>query len=155
MKMAKSWFKTVKRFAEFSTSSLLGTVVDTAVLWVCSKWLFDTYVGQYIISPAISFECAAVTNFAVAYFFIWRDRVSRRNTRSFFRHLGGYNLSCVGAFLVKLAFLLLIQNMFHWNVVWCNLLALCVSGGLNFFMNERVVFRKKKALPPAKDKNRS
>lgn len=64
-----------------------------------------------------------------------------------FRHLGGYNLSCIGAFLVKMAFLLLIQRMFRWNVVWCNLLALCVSGGLNFFMSERVVFRKKKALP--------
>ena len=49
--------------------------------------------------------------------------------------------------LGKMAFLLLIQKMFKWNVVWCNLLALCVSGGLNFFMSERVVFRKKKALP--------
>lgn len=46
-----------------------------------------------------------------------------------------------------MAFLLLIQRMFRWNVVWCNLLALSVSGGLNFFMSERVVFRKKKALP--------
>lgn len=146
--MARQWFKLVKRFAEFSASSLLGTIVDTAVLWVCSKWIFSTYFGQYIISPCISFECAAVTNFVVAYFLIWRDRVSCRNTRSFFRHLGGYNLSCIGAFLVKMAFLLLIQKLFKWNVVWCNLLALCVSGGLNFFMSERVVFRRKKALPP-------
>lgn len=150
--MTKSWFKILKRFVEFSASSLLGTIVDTGVLWVCSKWVFGTYVGQYIISPAISFECAAVTNFVVAYFLIWKDRVSKRGTRSFFRHLGGYNLSCIGAFLVKMAFLLLIQKLFHWNVVWCNLLALCVSGGLNFVMNERVVFRKKKVLPPHEDK---
>ena len=34
-----------------------------------------------------------------------------------------------------------------------NLLALCVSGGLNFFMNERVIFRKKKALPPPREEN--
>lgn len=145
--MTRPWLKLVKRFAEFSASSLLGTIVDTVVLWVFSKWVFSTYFGQYIVSPAISFECAAVTNFVVAYFLIWKDRVSRRTARSFFRHLGGYNLSCIGAFLVKMAFLLLIQRMFRWNVVWCNLLALCVSGGLNFFMNERVVFRKKKALP--------
>lgn len=149
--MARSWFKLVKRFAEFSASSLLGTIVDTAVLWVCSKWIFSTYVGQYLISPGISFECATVTNFTVAYFFIWNDRVSHRSRKSFFRHLGGYNLSCIGAFLVKMAFLLLIQKMFKWNVVWCNLLALCVSGGLNFFMNERVVFRRKKALPSPRD----
>lgn len=145
--MTRPWLKLVKRFAEFSASSLLGTIVDTVVLWVFSKWVFSTYFGQYIVSPAISFECAAVTNFVVAYFLIWKDRVSCRSTRSFFRHLGGYNLSCIGAFLVKMAFLLLIQKMFRWNVVWCNLLALCVSGGLNFFMSERVIFRKKKALP--------
>lgn len=108
--MTGKWFKLGKRFIEFSASSLLGTIVDTFVLWVCSKWLFSTYVGEYIISPAISFECAAVTNFVVAYFLIWKDRVSRRTARSFFRHLGGYNLSCVGAFLVKMAFLLLIQK---------------------------------------------
>ncbi len=146
--MSGPLFDLVKRFVEFSASSLLGTIVDTVVLWVFSKWAFSTYFGQFIVSPAISFECAAVTNFAVAYFFIWKDRVSCRNRRSFFRHLGGYNLSCIGAFLVKMAFLLLIQRIFRWNVVWCNLLALCVSGGLNFFMSERVVFRRKKALPP-------
>lgn len=139
-----------KRFIGFSASSLLGTIVDTVVLWVFSKWVFSSYVGEYIVSPAISFECAAVTNFVVAYFFIWKDRVTCRSKRSFFRHLCGYNLSCIGAFLVKMAFLLLIQRIFRWDVVWCNLLALCVSGGLNFFMSERVVFRRKKALPPHK-----
>ncbi len=140
--------KLAKRFAEYSASSLLGTAVDTAVLWVFSKWVFSTYTGQYIVSPLISFQCAVLTNFTVAYFLIWKDRVSARTTRSFFRHLGGYDLSCAGAFLVKMLFLLLIQKIFKWNVVWCNLLALCFSGGLNFFLSERVVFRRRKALPP-------
>lgn len=81
--MTRPWLKLVKRFAEFSASSLLGTIVDTVVLWVFSKWVFSTYFGQYIVSPAISFECAAVTNFVVAYFLIWKDRVSRRTARSF------------------------------------------------------------------------
>ena len=75
--MTKPWLKLVKRFVEFSASSLLGTIVDTVVLWVLSKWVFSSYVGQYIVSPMISFECAAVANFAVAYFFIWKDRVWR------------------------------------------------------------------------------
>jgi putative flippase GtrA len=31
-----------------------------------------------------------------------------------------------------------------WDVLWCNILALCVSGIVNFIMNEHVVFRAKK-----------
>ena len=40
--------------------------------------------------------------------------------------------------------LLLLQKMFGWNVLICNLAALCVSGGLNFALNEWVVFGKRK-----------
>jgi putative flippase GtrA len=138
--------KLAKRFAEFSASSLLGTAVDTAILWVFSKWVFHTYAGQYLISPAISFECAVLTNFIVAYFLIWKDRISARTRRSFLRHFAGYNISCLGAFIVKMIFLLLIQRLFKLNVIWCNLLALCVSGGLNFILNEKVVFRRKNII---------
>jgi putative flippase GtrA len=138
--------KLAKRFAEFSASSLLGTAVDTAILWVFSKWVFHTYAGQFLISPAISFECAVLTNFIVAYFLIWKDRISARTRRSFLRHFAGYNISCLGAFIVKMIFLLLIQRLFKLNVIWCNLLALCVSGGLNFILNEKVVFRRKNII---------
>lgn len=138
--------KLAKRFAEFSASSLLGTAVDTAILWVFSKWVFHTYAGQFLISPAISFECAVLTNFIVAYFLIWKDRISARTSRSFLRHFAGYNISCLGAFTVKMIFLLLIQRLFKLNVIWCNLLALCVSGGLNFILNEKVVFRRKNII---------
>ena len=50
--MSKPWFRLVKRFAEFSASSLIGTTVDTVVLWVFSKWVFSSYVGEYIVKPA-------------------------------------------------------------------------------------------------------
>ena len=30
------------------------------------------------------------------------------------------------------------------DVVWCNLIALCFSGLLNFLMSDKVIFRKKK-----------
>jgi putative hemolysin len=39
-------------------------------------------------------------------------------------------------------FLLLFERWFGWSVVICNLLALCISGVLNFFLSEAVVFRK-------------
>lgn len=131
----------------FSTSSLLGTAVDMLVLWLCSHYLFEGYVQEYILSPFISFECAVLTNFTIAYFFIWKDRVSHRGRRSFLRHFLGYNFSSFGVFLLKLG----VMQAFHFtfpqmNILICNFLALCVSGGVNFVMNEWVIFRKTKSV---------
>ena len=138
-----SWLRMLVKLLKFSSTSLLGTGVDTLVLWLCSDYVFsDSYVGVNIISPAISFEAAALNNFTLAYFFIWNDRLSIQNVRSFVRHFLGYNLSCMGVFLLKMGFLLLIQYLFRWDVILCNLLAVCLSGFFNFLMNERVIFRR-------------
>ena len=138
----------IKRFAAFTSSTLAGTVVDTAVLWVCAHyWLRGTYWGENLISPAISFECAVFANFLIAYFGVWRDRIShRKSKRSFLRHFFGYNVACIGGFLVKMVFLQLFVWLFkaELDVVFCNLLALCFSGCFNYAINEMVVFRKKK-----------
>lgn len=135
------------RYLKFAASTLAGTAVDFLVLWIFSHYLLDgSYWREYILSPVISFECAVFTNFVVAYYGVWRDRISARTKRSFFRHFGGYNLSCISAFLVKMAVLLTLERIFGWDVLWCNLAALCVSGLLNFFLNEKVVFRPKKEV---------
>ena len=134
-----------RRFAGFSASSLLGTVVDMLILWICSDFLFRSDFGQFYLSPFISFEFAVLTNFSFAYFFIWKDRISKRSVRSFFRHYGGYNASCTLVFLIKMGFLTLFHHFFpSWDVLICNIVALCCSGTANFVMNEWVVFRKKK-----------
>ena len=136
--------ETARKILSFFASNLLGTLVDTGVLWVCSSLFFKSYWGKYLLSPFISFECAVFVNFVCSYFIIWKDRISRRTKRSFLRHYAGYNLSCTGVFLFKMVFLLLFERLFGWNVVICNLAALCISGVLNFSMDEWVVFRKKK-----------
>lgn len=135
-----------KKLSGFVASNLLGTAVDTAVLWVCSTYLFSGYAGTYILSPVISFEFAVTVNFLCSYFYIWKDRVTRKRQRraSFLRHYGAYNLSCTGVFILKMGFLLIIERITRWDVVFCNLLALCFSGCVNFAMNEWVIFRKKK-----------
>jgi len=133
------------RYIKFASSTLVGTAVDMFVLWLCAHCLFDgSYWREYILSPFISFECAVLANFLVAYYGVWRDRISERSKRSFGRHYFGYNISCTGTFLVKMAMLLLFERIFGWDVLWCNVAALCVSGILNFFLNEKVVFRPKK-----------
>lgn len=138
-----------KRFIGYVSVSLIGTAVDTAVLWVCSHLLFSgSYFGRNILSPTISFECAVFVNFCSCYFFVWKDRISQRGTRSFFRHYAGYNASCTGAFLLKMGLLQLVLWITGLDVVWCNLIALCFSGLFNFTMSDRVIFKKKKKIFP-------
>ncbi len=135
-------YKTLVRLVEFSASSLLGTLVDTLVVWLCSHFWLTSYVGEYIISPVISFECAVFTNFVMAYRVIWRDRIPNKTRRTFMGRFLAYNLSCTGVFLIKMGLLLLIQRWLKLDVVWCNLIAVCITGGINFLINERVIFRK-------------
>ena len=136
----------VIRYLRFAFSTLAGTAVDMLVLWLCSDYLFKGhYWGEYLLSPFISFECAVLTNFVLAYYSVWRDRVSAHTFRSFFRHYAGYNLSCTGTFLFKMGALLLIERFSGgWDVLVCNILALCFSGIVNFVLNEHVVFKEKK-----------
>lgn len=130
------------KIPKFIGSNLLGTVVDTAVLWVFSHYVFQSYAGDYLLSPLISFECAVFTNFLCSFFFIWKDRVDNR-PRYFFRKYLFYNLSSSGVFLIKMGFLLLVELISGWNVVLCNLVALCFSGMINFSMGEWVIFRRR------------
>ena len=132
----------IKKFPKFVLSGGLGTVVDTAVLWLLSHFIFRKYAGDYLIAPVISFECAVFTNYCTAFFFVWRDRVSQRTLRRFFGKYIYYNLSASGAFLIKMRFLLLLERLFGWGVVICNLAALCISGLINFSMNEWVIFKR-------------
>lgn len=149
----------LRKIISFIIANFFGTIVDTAVLWICSHFLFESYTGVYIISPVISFECAVTTNFLCSYFYIWRGRVNREKSKSFLRYYWKYNLSCTGGFLIKMGFLLLTERVFRTigipdpiiifginvpDVVICNLIALCFSGVFNFAMGEWVIFRKKK-----------
>lgn len=134
------------RFVAFSTSTLAGTAVDTLVLWLCAHYLLKgSYMMENVLSPLISFECAVLTNFTLAFYGVWRDRITQRTKRSFLRHFAGYNVACIGGFVVKMLFLQLFLWLFEGrvDVVICNLIALCFSGCFNYLINEMVVFRKK------------
>lgn len=131
------------KYLKFMASRLIGTGVDTLVLWLMSHYIFGGgYVATYILSPLISFEAAVMSNFLCSYYWIWNSRISERSRRSFWRHFLGFNISSLAGFLVKMLFLLLFERWFGLNVIICNLLALCISGVLNFFLSEAVVFRK-------------
>ena len=152
--MNRSWTELLKNFMMFSLTSLAGTIVDLGLHWVFSTFLFKgNYWGSFWIAPTISFEVAAMTNFVIAYFFVWKDRISQRSVRSFWRHFAAYNAAGVGAYLIKfvamqgLHFLFLSQGWFQettFEPVICNMLGLCFSGGFNFVMSEFFIFNKTK-----------
>lgn len=126
----------------------MGTGVDTLVLWACSTFLLGgTYWGENVVSPMISFEFAVFSNFICSYYWIWNNRVEEKNTKSFFKHFLVFNIAALSGFAVKMLFLLLFERIFGWNVVLCNLVALCISGVLNFFVEKLVVFRKQQQRP--------
>ena len=135
------------RYLKFMGTSVVGTIVDTLVLWILSDFVFTKgYWGEYVISPVISFQCALTANFLISYFYVWKDRtaVSGASTKRFFKLYFAYNLSGSAVFLLRLGALLIIEKFTGWDVVICNLLAMCVSGVLNFAINNMVIFKKKK-----------
>ena len=144
-----------KKFVMFSLTSMAGTIVDLGLHWVLSHFAFgDSYWGSFWIAPTISFEVATLTNFFIAYYLVWRDRVSKPGSmRSLFRHLAAYNATCIGGYILKFIamqgfhFLFVTLNWLQdWSVepVLCNFLGLCFSGCFNFVMNEFVIFNKNK-----------
>ena len=134
---------TLKRLAKHTLFSLLGTATDTLELWFLSSLVFKSYVGEYIISPIISFECATLVNFLSSSKLVWKDRMKGLSLGSYFKHFLGFNASYAGVFLLKMALLLGLERLSGWDVVWCNLIAVTICGFINFFMNEKVIFRPK------------
>ena len=142
--------KFLVRYAKFAGTSVVGSIVDTLVLWLLSDLIFTRgYWGEYIISPLISFQCAVAVNYMISYFYVWKDRTRKRSDasiRRFFRLYGAYNLSSSVVFLFRLGALLLIERFFGWDVVICNLVAMCFTGIINFAINNLVIFKKKKTV---------
>lgn len=138
----------MRRYIQFLLSRLLGTGVDTLVMWLCSDFIFfGSYVGQNIISPTISFEFAVMSNFLCSYYWIWSSRIENKTRKSFIKHFIAFNIASLSGFLLKMLFLLLFQRIFGWDVIVCNLAALCISGFFNFFIEKLVIFRKRKERP--------
>ena len=152
--MKQSGKEIFHNFVMFVLTSSAGTVVDLGVHWLLAHFVFKgNYWGSFWIAPTVSFELAAMTNFVIAYYFLWKDRVTYRGTRSFWRHFGAYNATTVGAYLIKLIAMQGIHFLFvkldwfqglSFEPVICNILSLVFSGSFNFIMNEFVIFNKKK-----------
>ena len=133
-------------YLQFVVSRLLGTGVDTLILWICSTFIFSSYWEVYVLSPIISFEFAVLSNFLGSYFWIWKSRIGRRSTSDFCIRFLMFNLSSGAGFLMKMFFLLIFQKIFGWDVIYCNLAALLISGLFNYFVADMLVFKSRKRV---------
>lgn len=134
------------RYVKFLGTSAIGTSVDMLVLWILSDFVFEKgYWGEYLLSPVLSFQCAVLVNYTIFYFYVWKDKVApKRSVRFFFKKYFAYNLSCSSVFLLRFGAMLLIERFTGWDVIICTLLAMCMSGIINFLMTDNVVFRNRK-----------
>lgn len=133
------------RYVKFLGTSVIGTCVDMLVLWLLSDFVFERgYWGEYLLSPVLSFQSAVLVNFTIFYFYVWKDRVTvARGTKTFAKLYLTYNLSCSSVFLLRLGAILLIEMFTGWDVLICNVAAMCVSGLANFLLTNNIVFRKR------------
>jgi len=132
----------VKKFTKFTLRGIAGAIVDTVVLWFLSTYFLHTYFAKYILAPSISFEVSIFCTYTICYFWIWNNRV-HNNIRDFFSRIPAYNVSALVSFAVKMVLLITIERIFHFDVVICNLLALTVSGFVNYFTSEKIIFKEK------------
>ena len=132
----------LSKYLKFFISRLLGTLIETVILWIFSTYLFFSYVGTYIVAPTISFEIVMFFNYVVSYYWIWDKHIFPKNKKYFFTRLALFNIFSILGFLIKMGFLLLFESLFKLDVVYCNLIALLISGIVNFLLAERLVFKK-------------
>ena len=134
-------YEVLKRFAKFVAVSLIGGGIDLLMVWILTKYVFDSYFTDVILAPLISFECAVVVGFTFCWFLIWNDRVGR-GAGEYFRRMLMYNVSNLGVFGVRLLLVILLQRLLPQHLVLCNLFARMLAGLVNFVVIDKLIFRK-------------
>ena len=133
---------------KYAYATSLGAVVEMAILWLLAHVIFKntSFSGKDSLSILIASEIAILVNFTTAYFFVWRDRITKRSARSYFRHYLAFALTANILMVLKVALALFFKDLFRWDVVICDFVALIISGTVNFVLNEMVIFKDRKQL---------
>lgn len=135
--------ESIIRFIKFAGGSLIGGTVDMSLVWLLTRYLFDGYWGDVIISPMISFEASVIVNFTFFWFFIWNDRIGNGGKHTFFKRLLAYNVSNVGIFAFRMLLVVVMEKIVGGNLVVINLFGRILSGLLNFIICDKLIFRNK------------
>ena len=133
---------------KYACATSVGALVEMAVLWFLAHVAFKSasFYGKDTLSILIASEIAILVNFTNAYFFVWKDRISKRSPRSYFRHYLAFAFTANLLMFVKMALAIFFKDLFRWDVVICDFVALLISGTINFILNEMVIFKDRKQL---------
>jgi len=130
------------RFSKFFITNLVGTIIDTIVIFILKKWVFHSYFFVYVIAPTIGFEIAVINNYTMSFFWTWKDRTAKTR-KAYLKNFLPYNLTVVSVFGLRLLFIFIISKSVKLDVIYCNLIALVFTGLLNYWGLDRFIFRKK------------
>lgn len=137
----RRWRRAFYRWTSFNLVGLGGVVVQLVVLT-----LLTTSGVHYLPATALAVEAAVLNNFAWHERWTWQDRPSGDGFEALSRLLR-FNLS-VGTFSIaqNLFFMKILVGSFAISPVPANLIGISVGSLLNFFVSDRLVFKKPRVV---------
>lgn len=132
------------RYFQYAVTSLAGAAVETLALWLLSAYAFKSgYWYEYVVSPIIAFQISVPVCYVISYYYVWKDRMSASSDSPFssrVRQFVAYAALTTLVFVVRLGVLLVVEAAFQWDVVLCSLVAMIISGILNFIISNLWIF---------------
>lgn len=137
MTSSQSRHGTFRRWVAFNVVGVGGIGVQLAVLS-----LLATSGVHYLLATALAVEAAVLHNFAWHERWTWFDRAGHAPSETLSR-LIRFNLS-VGALSISqnLVFMKVLVSYFGLHYLVANLISITLCSVLNFFVSDRLVFRK-------------
>jgi putative flippase GtrA len=137
------------RFTKFGVVGASGTVINIAVLYAAQEYLLQGIADVNVrlnYSIALAITVATVSNFYWNRRLTWRDRG---------RNIPQSALMLFAKYVMAAALSIVIQSLLtkwlavYWHYIVANLMAIAVASVVNFFANDRLTFRRRKAAPPS------
>ena len=143
--MSESWRRTLKRWLQYNLVGLIGIGVQLGTLEALSRLAHVPYLA----ATGLAVEAAVLHNFLWHERYTWSDRASVDLAQALAR-LARFNFS-TGAvsILGNVAMMRLLVGVAHLPYLPSNMLAICACGLVNFWVNDRYVFRARWRMPLA------
>ena len=126
------------RWLKFNAVGAMGVAVQLAALAVLKSGLHV----NYLLATAVAVELALLHNFVWHERWTWRDRGAAGRAGRLVRfHLGNGLLSIA----VNLLLMRILVGRLHWPYLAANVAAIAAGSVINFFLGDRLVFRRERA----------
>ena len=123
------------RWLKFNAVGAMGVAVQLVALAVLKSGLHI----NYLLATAAAVELALLHNFVWHERWTWRDRGAAGRAGRLLRfHLGNGLLSIA----VNLLLMRILVGRLHWPYLAANVAAIAAGSVINFFLGDRLVFRR-------------